>query len=257
MNATAQLQAVSCPATGNCFVVGYYEGGETPVTLAYRWNGSWAAQRVPSPGSEAELTSVSCSSATACEAVGWYSNTVGVDLPLAERWNGTRWAWQGIPNPSAATTADLTGVSCVPSGVCTAVGYYTTNGGGSPVENALAERWNGTRWTIQPVPTPSGNGAPYLASVSCATGTTCMAVGTADGAISGGSGPPSPIAEQWTAASGWSIVSAPTVGQQDTELYGVSCSAANACIAVGNTAPGGGTLAAFDERWDGTSWTIP
>ena len=54
---------------------------------------------------------------------------------MAERWNGTAWAMQSIPNPNGS--GQLNGVSCTSASACTAVGYY----GGYVT---LAERWNGT-----------------------------------------------------------------------------------------------------------------
>jgi hypothetical protein len=242
-NGTAQLESVSCPPTGACFAVGYYENGLTLTALAYRWDGSWSIQPAPSPGSFARLDDVSCSSATSCTAVGVSSNGT-----LAEHWNGTKWTLQGTPNPSGGSNPALTSVSCVPSGVCTAVGQYTTSDG----EAVLAERWNGTTWRIQPAPSPNA-GNIQVTGVSCATGSACMAVGTSVPSVSN-PGPDSPFAEQWTAAGGWSILSTPTVAEQNTELAGVSCSAATACVAVGSSDVDSSST--FVVRWDGTSWTI-
>ena len=47
------------------------------------------------------IESVSCSSATACTAVGTDLNPSGVDVTLAERWDGTSWQRQATPNPPA------------------------------------------------------------------------------------------------------------------------------------------------------------
>ena len=44
---------------------------------------------------------VSCTSATACTAVG-YDASVGTTVTLAERWNGTSWKIQSTPNPTGA-----------------------------------------------------------------------------------------------------------------------------------------------------------
>ena len=62
-----------------------------------------AAQVQQRPPSRAALAStlwaVSCTSATACTAVGYYATTSGASAALAERWNGTAWAVQPTPNP--------------------------------------------------------------------------------------------------------------------------------------------------------------
>ena len=48
------------------------------------------------------------------------------------------------------------------------------------VRVALAEHWNGTSWTIDTVPTPSG--FDDLSGVACASATSCIAVGSAGAA---------------------------------------------------------------------------
>ena len=72
------------------------------------------------------LQGVSCTSATACTAVGDYVNRDGTQVTLAERWNGTSWTIQSTPNPTGAQyagwTATLQGVSCTSATACTAVG---------------------------------------------------------------------------------------------------------------------------------------
>jgi hypothetical protein len=42
---------------------------------------------------------------------------------------------------------------------------------------ALAERWNGTAWTITPLAVRSGNRETELLDVACVTPTECVAVG--------------------------------------------------------------------------------
>ncbi len=59
----------------------------------------------------------------------------------------------------------------------------------------------------------------------------------------------------------WSVetLPTPTEGGAMTNLYGISCSTASSCMAVGRTkgeagVTGSGT--AFAESWNGTSWSI-
>jgi hypothetical protein len=70
------------------------------------------------------LSDVSCTSATACSAVGNYFSSSHVTLPLAEGWNGTSWSIQATPVPGSAP-GELNGVACISSG-CTAAGAYVT-----------------------------------------------------------------------------------------------------------------------------------
>jgi hypothetical protein len=85
--------------------------------------------------------------------------------------------WSVVPtaDPSGATSSQLNGVSCARSNVCVGVGQYTSNG----TTLTLAERWNGSTWTIIPTPNPArALLASKLTSVSCAALTTgCIAVG--------------------------------------------------------------------------------
>jgi hypothetical protein len=227
---TGALASVSCPSASACVAVG---GG-----LAVRWNGAaWTALPAPAGGS---LASVSCTSASACTAVG-SSGGFGSFTPFAASWNGTAWTVHPAPAPGGATSSGLSGVSCRPGGACIAVGFEIDSSGDEDfVENALAESWNGTAWTIQP--TPALLSDVDLASVSCTSATACAAVGNSDNDLA--------VTARWNGSS-WAIgVQNATEGP----LTGVSCTAATACTAVGGAATGGGTLP-LAERWNGTRWT--
>ena len=149
------LGGVSCVSSTACKAVGFYTNSSgVQVALAERWNGTaWSNQSVPKPtgATKVTLNGVSCVSSTACKAVGFYTNSSGVQVALAERWNGTAWSNQSVPKPTGATKVTLNGVSCVSSTACKAVGFYTNSSG---VQVALAERWNGTAWSNQSVPGP-------------------------------------------------------------------------------------------------------
>jgi len=145
-------------------------------TLAERWNGTeWTIQSTPNPtgSTVSALQSMSCTSSTACTATG-YANSSGGYVTLAERWNGTSWAVQTTPNPSGAKNSYLRSVSCASSTVCTAAGEYV-NSSGTTV--SLAERWNGTEWTIQTTPSPSGAKESNLQAASCISSGACTSVG--------------------------------------------------------------------------------
>ncbi len=82
----------------------------------------WTVQPVPAPPN-GQLSGVSCTSTSACAAVGSYADSTGNIVTLAEQWNGTSWQVQSTPNPAGATTSILNGVSCTSATSCTAVGY--------------------------------------------------------------------------------------------------------------------------------------
>ena len=177
---------VSCGSASACTAVGddLLYGAGRRVTFAERWDGArWAIQPTPNlPGSDSGLFGVSCVSAHACTAVG---HKGGADhVPLVERWNGTRWAIQATPTPDVHSGNELRGVSCPSATACTAVGDYN----GAAHSMTLAERWDGTRWAIQPTPTPDVHFGNELYGVSCPSVTACTAVGPG-------------LIESWTAPS--------------------------------------------------------
>ena len=58
---------------------------------------------------------------------------------------------------------------------CTAVGYAQDSSGNS---TALAEAWDGSHWSIQSTPAPTGGTDVLFDGVSCTTATACSAVGS-------------------------------------------------------------------------------
>ena len=221
------LTGVSCSSARACTAVGSYSSFTSPArTLAERWNGTrWRIQAAANPGGGPGtfLFGVSCSSARACTAVG----SAGKGVPLAERWNGRRWAIQPAPQPRG-TPAELAGVSCASARACTAVGSYAGKGGQS---QTLAERWNGTRWTIQPTPGPAGSTSAVLNAVSCASRRACTAAGVSFTSI----GAYLALTETWN-GSHWTLpATLPNPASAfDSQLSGVSCSSVRACTATGS-----------------------
>jgi hypothetical protein len=245
------LYGVSCTSAASCTAVGNSDTAP-PVTtsLAERWNGTrWTIQHTPNPRVVLTyLYAVSCPSQTECMSVGAPND-------LAERWNGATWTIQRTPQfTNPAEGAILYGVSCASSTACTAVG--TTGSPASQLPITLAVRWNGTAWTVQSTPnrsTPAGG--TYLKAVSCADRTACTAVGfvgnedIAEGNV--------PLAMSWNGAK-WTIQSTPTpASTNNTNLNGVSCVSATACMAVGYAAEssGNGSLP-LAESSNGAAWTI-
>jgi len=90
---------------------------------------------------------------------------------------GPTWSITPTPNPPGAT-GDLRAVSCTAANACTAVG--TSASFPHPVQ-ALAERWNGTKWTIQPTNPAFSSSNTLFNGVSCTSATSCLAVGEVSG----------------------------------------------------------------------------
>ena len=115
------------------------------------------------------LRSVKCTSNTSCVAVGYTGKGKG----LIERWDGSTWTI--VPSPTRSGNSGLSSVKCVTASDCVAVG-------GQSIQRQfpgprLIEHWNGITWSIVPSPAPASTSHGSLAGVSCATSTSCMAVG--------------------------------------------------------------------------------
>jgi hypothetical protein len=242
---------VSCTSASACSVTGYYETSTGQVTLAERWNGTaWAIQHTPNPRGAylSTLSGVSCTSAAACTATGYYNTSTGPELTLTERWNGTAWTIQSTPNPRSPYGGALQGMSCTSAAACTAAGTSLTSGG---AEVTLTERWNGTAWTIQPTFNRRGAEASELYGVSCTSAAACTATGSYNTSTSQVT-----LAERWNGTA-WAIKHTPNPrGASGSYLAGVSCTSASACTATGFYYARTGTEVTLAERWNGTAWAI-
>jgi hypothetical protein len=98
---TAEFNSVSCLSATNCTAVGdaMNAARTTDATLAEHWDGTaWTVETSPSPEKFSALTSVSCTSATFCVAVGGRAlSASGAASPLVETWNGATWSVQAAP----------------------------------------------------------------------------------------------------------------------------------------------------------------
>lgn len=223
------LDAVSCPSLSSCVAVGT-AGSTTAVPLAEVWDGtSWSIRATVADGpGDSGLLGVSCASAGDCLAVGFGDNTSAGKVALAERWDGTAWSGLPVPAPAGAVRTELSSVSCTPASTCTAVGAWQ-NGAGA--EMTLAERWNGTSWSIQPTPNPAGNGVAHLSGVACTSASSCTAAGSyqTSGAV------PSTLAVVWNGAA-WQIQVTPNpAGATQSFLFAVACPSPGMCTAVGTS----------------------
>jgi hypothetical protein len=251
-NLVGYLEGLSCPSSTNCVAAGSYIASLGNIgykSLLERWNGTeWLLQSIPNPtGRNYYLAGVSCASTTACTVVGYYEPNSGPNTPYAERLNGTEWTIQPIPSPAGSTLTDLYEVSCISTTECIAIGLYRNSSG---VDLALAERWNGSSWSLMTIPNPTGTKATILTNIKCTSSTMCIAVGTYENS----SGTMVPLVETWNGAE-WVIgsISAPT-GATYASLSGLSCTSSTACTAVGTYIVS--TLKSWAERWNGTTWSM-
>ena len=215
---------VDCSGPGACVAVGatYRRYGYRP--LVERWDGDvWtpAATMEPSSLDLGELYSVSCGRTGACVGVG--AEYDFANRPLAVRTDGSSLSVMDTPTAPGAGNSGLSSVSCAARNNCVAVGV--TQPPWSPKALPLVERWDGSRWTIEGVPA-TGDSVAYLTDVSCASRTSCVAVGASDPAHGA-------AVLRWNGALWqWEAADVP-VGSLGEQFGGVSCVGSGGCTAVG------------------------
>ena len=237
------LESVSCVSESWCIAVGQTDDG----TLVLSWDGTvWTQMTSPNPanGSQVLLNEVSCVSESFCVAVGSYE-LQGTDMTLVLTWNGA--SWTQATSPSPGQFPNLRSVSCVSAEWCIAVGeyYFQQN------NDALVLRWNGSVWTqvsSSVVATTSGDDVE-INSVSCVSTSSCTAVGSYNLVPNNASAVHQTLSLSWNGTI-WSVADSPNIGNEDNELYSVSCVTASSCVAVGIAA--GATLVL---SWNGAVWT--
>ena len=263
-NPDVGVESMSCAAEGACVLVGAYASSGQNQPLAERLaSGTWTAQTPPintlSPaGTEGQLFDVSCSSSTACTAVG---DTDGGQGALIETSSGGSWVASSpslaglTPKAVAGGGGALTNVSCSSSGACSEVGTYedqtfATQGlvvtGGSATAVDLS--------TIKPPPFTN----PLFSFEGVACFATCIAMGSytfPQGQFSGrqttvttfsGRGPSTTTAS----LSGLSPAPSSPAGPGYNQA---SCADATDCVAVGQYGAANGTIRSILETVAGSS----
>ncbi len=283
------MNAVSCPQVDNCVVVGTFESRTARKTLADHWNGhEWSVLDVGSM-TNAELNAVSCPTSSWCVAGGGiYSG--GKTRIVAGTWSGTGGGdWTLTPiTPVAGSSTSVGTLTCASATVCveTGSGINLWNGqswtmvptSGYAIDDASCQpgdsvtecnylgayasggnfysdtvQYDGSSWqlvgaTSGSTPLVTGNPAAY----SCATSTSCFAVGQQSSRARGG---PVTFTEQWNGKN-WDAVASPSPnpaprGSHYDAFFAVSCVSANSCTAVGRA---NDDLLA--EQWNGVHWRV-
>ena len=197
-----------------------------PTAAATTWTFQQPALPVVPNG---EFTDVDCPNAIACVAVGSYAKA-GAVTPLVERWDGTAWTLVDLPVP-AGRDASAAAVSCASATACVVVGSAFTDTVDN-AESAFVARLAGRTWTSRVLPDPSADLHGRLTDVSCASASSCLAVGAGVGFADEMSFAV-PAAYRLTGAT-WALSTPVRTGGG---LRGVSCPITDWCTAVG---PDGG-----------------
>jgi pimeloyl-ACP methyl ester carboxylesterase len=182
----SSLDAIACPATGNCIATGGYDladSGQGQGLIETLSHGAWTPSVAPLPAGasnqDLQLPSVACPAPGVCVAAGAYDWTpAGTGIrPLIETLSSGTWTASAAPLPSGASSfAALEGVACPTVGACVATGTYNntpqgTISGTLPWTDALSQG----SWTSD-VSVPVAGAPGGLGAVSCPTLADCVAV---------------------------------------------------------------------------------
>lgn len=236
-------RGLSCWNRHGCMVVGWVparragrDDSGTPV--AFRWGGAtWHRLHPPRPKpGETAFSTVSCPATRTCFLVGDLASR-------ALRWHSGTWTSARIPHPRDALWIHVYAIDCATAKSCHALGEVGFASAPPTPEYALIG-WNGTKWKS------TVTTGIYLSSISCATTTSCVAVGDDSEHL---------IGYSWNGTRWRKTVVPDSPNKYDDaaqepngyeQLTGVSCWSATGCQAVGvtNTAP-------FHRRWNGGTWS--
>jgi hypothetical protein len=211
------------------------------------WNGSgWSIATIPQPGAVRDmLFGASALSPSDVWAVGDQEAGNNVFETLVEHWNGHTWSVVPAPDPGS-TGNHLYAVDAVSPDNVWAVGQQL---GRRAPDQGLVEHWNGTRWSVVPMPASS---ATVLLDAVVATGHQVWAAGEADTPGPGGR----PLVEHYQKGT-WLRASLPaSAGSDWTNLYGLAI-AQKSVWAVGTYVdPATDNNNVLVLRGTGGKWTI-
>jgi hypothetical protein len=247
-----QLNAAAAVASNDVWAVGWYYNVNDfrSETLIEHWNGTnWSI--VPSPNianvESNSLSSVAAVAANNVWAVGDAYN--GTDEEIIEHWDGSQWTLTTGPAFGSGSQSLLNGIAAVSASDIWAVG------GGPPSQTGnsagvLMQQWNGSQWTVVPIPAPSGSG---LLSLSARSANDIWAAG---GTYASDPHNSSTLIEHWDGTQ-WTVIPTPSLGTGINYFYGISVAPDGTAYAVGQGGVNAsGNTIGLIERWDGKSWSV-
>ena len=229
------------------------KGAVTP--LLRHWTGrTWASIRLPAKVASAWGRSepfaglVGATSATNVWVFGALESAAYLRL------NGSRWSVGHLPgnNPSAGKLVEISAVQVLGRSDVWAFGSTENLTSEQPTETPYAAHFNGTRWTVTPVPGNSGivdASAASADSIWAVAGTPASTLdffGTSSGAQA---------VLHWGPQGGWQQISQPVL-PAGTHLSGVVFQAGK--VVVGGSEPNGRKgRSPLLVTWNGTAWSKP
>ncbi len=163
-------------------------------------------------------------------ALAWFGAAAPAGATQMTVAGGSSWRVEPTVTSPARYDVALSGVSCVSTTYCVAVGYSAGD------SFSVSETWDGRSWgDISQVDTGAGTG---LAAIACPGADDCFAVGSTI---------------EHLAQGHWSTQAAPSQGT-GSELSDVACAGRSFCVAVGYAYHGTQPYAVIDS-WNGRVWS--
>lgn len=232
---------VPMATAGFSLAVIWSTAGTAPAAAAASPTVAWGTTSSAPAGQLGQLFGVAAASSDDVLAVGGVNPgeppTALLTRPYAEHWNGSAWSATSVPlgmvYPSGEQTAQLDGVSELPTGRGWAVG--TVSDPSSLASQTLAYHWNGSAWKRSPTPNPAGSTLTNeLGAVAARASNDVWAVGGE------GNSPTASLVLHWN-GSAWNQISVPDIGPLDA----VTLAPKRVWIAGGDGV----------DQFDGTTWT--
>jgi hypothetical protein len=171
---------------------------------------------------------------------------------------GSAPAFTVVNDASKPAATELTGVACVSTTRCFAVGYRENANGN---DQGAIEQAYGKTWSKMSLPVPAGavgTTLPPLASVVCAAPGNCFAVGTYYNALNEATA----LIHHWNGKA-WGLMkaAAPVISRTphattapQTSLTSIACPTPTSCYAVGYFEGTNGSINTLVEHWNGKVW---
>ena len=218
------------------------------------WNGAaWSEVPIPSAGTNS-IESLSGVAAIASNNVwisgqAWTQATGSITRIL--RWNGS--SFSVVPSPSVpGVTNYLNDIVAVSASNIWAVGYTYTGSYPNYVRKPLALRWNGSVWSIVPMP-DLGTQNATLNTVTATGSSNVWAIGNSVDSSGGAVGP---ISFRWNGTSWTQVPMAIPPSYYKVAMNGSAAIASNDVWAVGNYTYVDGDTRPLAFHWNGSAWSI-
>jgi hypothetical protein len=252
----SEVNSVSCTSANFCVAGGYYKDSNSKyqafvsVFNGTNWTSSEVAGVLNATGTNARVSSVSCTSANFCVAGGYYSQTVGL-YAFVSVFNGTTWTDTEVAGAlNTVPFAYVSSVSCTSATSCVAGGTYRDS---NTNQQAFVSVFNGTTWTDTEVAGALNTGGDArIKAMSCTSASFCVAGGSFEDSNKNYRAFVSVLkGTKWTDTE---VAGALNVGGAG-DILSVSCSSVFSCVAGGTYRESISKSQAFASVFNGTTWT--